>query len=230
MDWVKGYQLFLFDFDGLLVNTEEIHYQAYQNMCAARGYTLDWPFALYCDIAHRNAENIRLNIYKSLPGLYRQEPQWEVLYAEKKAAYTRLLQAGAVQMMPGAEKLLNHLANNQITRCVVTHSVASHIAIIRKHQPVLETIPHWITREDYTHPKPHPECYQYAVQKYAQPEHAVIGFEDTPRGLEALRGTRAQAVLVASKKHAYVCELALEGVIHVESFEELSSPKLNSSG
>ena len=33
MDWIKKYQLFLFDFDGLLVNTEEMHFLAYKQMC-----------------------------------------------------------------------------------------------------------------------------------------------------------------------------------------------------
>ena len=32
MRWISEYQLFLFDLDGLLVNTEELHYQAYKNM------------------------------------------------------------------------------------------------------------------------------------------------------------------------------------------------------
>ena len=222
MDWIKKYQLFLFDFDGLLVNTEEIHHQAYQNMCAARGYQLDWSFPHYCDIAHRSAENIRIHIYKDLPALHREEPHWEKLYAEKKAKYTRLLEAGAVQMMPGAEGLLKRLAKDDVSRCVVTNSAADHIEIIKKQQPILDTIPHWITREHYTHPKPHPECYQFAVEKYADANDAIIGFEDTPRGLAALQGTRAQPVLVASKTHGYVSEIALDGVIHVQSFEELS--------
>ena len=221
VDWIKKYQLFMFDFDGLLVNTEEIHYQAYQNMCAARGYKLDWSFSRYCDIAHRSAENIRNTIYEELPNLHRDEPRWEVLYAEKKLAYTHLLESGAVQMMPGAAQLLKFLAKDSISRCVVTNSVADHVAIIRKQQPVLDTIPHWITRENYTQPKPHPECYEYALHKLASPEDAVIGFEDTPRGLQALRHTKAQPVLVASKAHAYIGETALDGVIHVESFEEL---------
>ncbi len=226
MDWVKKYQLFLFDFDGLLVNTEEIHHEAYQNMCAARGYKLEWSFPHYCDVAHRSAENIRNTIYHDLPGLHQAEPRWEVLYAEKKAQYTRLLEAGAVQMMPGAADLLRHLEKEHVSRCVVTNSAAEHIAIIRKHQPILDTIPHWITREQYINPKPHPECYQFALKKFADPDHSVIGFEDTPRGLQALQGTRALPVLVASKAHKYVAEVAMDGVIHVESFEELGKMEL----
>ncbi len=211
----------MFDFDGLLVNTEEIHYQAYKNMCKARGYELRWSFPYYCNVAHRSAENIRINIYQDLPGLHNEEPRWEVLYAEKKSAYSHLLEQGAVQMMPGAGELLNHLAKENVRRCVVTNSLAEHIAIIKQQQSVLNTIPHWITREDYSQPKPHPECYRYAIQQYAGPEDAIIGFEDTPRGLEALRGTRAQPVLIASRTHAYVSEVTGENVIHVESFEEL---------
>ena len=40
MEWIHHYQLILFDLDGLLVNTEQLHYQAYKNMLQARGFSL----------------------------------------------------------------------------------------------------------------------------------------------------------------------------------------------
>ncbi|MGD0665742.1 MAG: HAD hydrolase-like protein, partial [Rhabdochlamydiaceae bacterium] len=42
MDWTDKFDLFLFDFDGLLVDTEELHFKAYQMLCQGRGYKLPW--------------------------------------------------------------------------------------------------------------------------------------------------------------------------------------------
>ena len=159
MDWIHRYQLFLFDFDGLLVNTEEIHYMAYKRMCKGRGFELPWDFPKYCHIAHYTAEGIRDNMYTDIPGLYAHEPNWKVLYEEKKKAILDLLNEGAVHTMPGVDDLLRALEKASIPRCVVTHSPAEIIEIVRKKNPILNTIPHWITREHYTHPKPNPECY-----------------------------------------------------------------------
>ena len=167
MRWIHDFQLFMFDFDGLLVNTEEIHYLAYKRMCAARGVKLAWDFNYYCRIAHYSAEGLREQIYAQYPQLQAAEPCWEVLYAEKKQAIIDLLNEGAIHVMPGVEALLKALEQAQIPRCVVTHSSDELIAIARRKNPILNSIPVWFTRENYTHPKPHPESYLMAINALA---------------------------------------------------------------
>ncbi|ADI37745.1 HAD family hydrolase [Waddlia chondrophila] len=196
MEWTKDYQLFLFDFDGLLVNTEEIHYQAYKKMCRDRGFELPWDFSRYCQVAHYHQETLRRELMQSVPGLERMESDWEVLYQEKKQAMVELLSKGSVTMMPGAEKLLRVLDQEGIERCVVTHSPLEQIELIKQGNPILFSIPHWFTRESYTKAKPDPECYLNAIEKLCPEEGKVIGFEDTPRGMQALMETPAEAVMI----------------------------------
>lgn len=198
MDWLKQYQLFLFDFDGLLVNTEELHYEAYKLMCQQRGFHLNWDFEFYCGIAHHSAEGLELQIYADIPGLKKMEPDWKVLYQEKKQAYLDLINRGAVELMPGAEELLIALQQANVNRAVVTHSLEELITAIRRQLPLLDTIPHWITREHYKQPKPSSECYLKAIEMLAKEDDNVIGFEDTPRGITALAGTRATLVFVST--------------------------------
>lgn len=199
MEWIHRYQLFLFDFDGLLVNTEELHYLAYKRMCSGRGFTLQWDFPKYCRIAHYTAEGIRDNMYRDIPELYAIEPNWDVLYREKKQAIMDLMNEGAIHTMPGVDMLLEALQRSSIPRCVVTHSPTEIIEIARSKNPILNTIPHWITREHYVHPKPSPECYLKAVDMYAKPSDRIIGFEDTPRGMQAMLGAeRVDPVLICT--------------------------------
>ena len=42
MKKIKCYQLFLFDLDGLLVDTERFHYEAYVEMGLKYGFCIDW--------------------------------------------------------------------------------------------------------------------------------------------------------------------------------------------
>jgi beta-phosphoglucomutase len=221
MRWVYGFDLFLFDFDGLLVNTEEIHYLAYKRMCANRGYDLDWNFNRYCQIAHYSVEGLRDQIYARFPKLRKIEPSWDVLYAEKKQAIFDLLNEGAVYLMPGVEKLLKVLEETKIPRCVVTHSSDSLVSVIRKQNPILNTIPNWFTREHYTQPKPHPECYQKAIEKLAKPKDKVIGFEDTPRGLRALLATTAKAVLISQMEYPEIPSFLLSGALYYPTFDSI---------
>lgn len=201
MHWIHDYQLFLFDFDGLLVNSEEVHFQAYQRMCEKYGFKLDWSFARYCQAAHYSAEGLKEQIYEALPALFEVEPHWDILYAYKRQQVIDLLEAGAIRLMPGVEELLSALQQANLKRCVVTHSPKTLVDVVRRQHAILDTIPHWITREHYTHPKPHPEGYQLAIQKFANPQENIIGFEDTPRGIEALLQTSATPVLISQTSY-----------------------------
>ena len=218
MDWVHQYQLFLFDFDGLLVNTEEIHYNAYKTMCARRGFNFSWDFNRYCQAAHYDANALRDQLFIEFPELQRQEPDWSVIYAEKKKALKELLSEGSVKLMPGVEELLNKIQESQIKSCVVTHSPDEMVNLIRKQLPILNTIPFWITREHYDQPKPSPECYIKAIDLLAQPHDKVIGFEDTPRGLKALFGSRARPVIICQAQYPELPSFVEAGALHFPSF------------
>ncbi len=222
MEWIKRFQLFLFDFDGLLVNTEHLHFQAYKTMCAHRGFDLNWSFHRYSKAAHHKSTDLRDQIYAEFPALHRQEPNWSVLYEEKKQILLDLFKAAPVPLMEGVGNLLLSLQEAHIKRCVVTHSLSSLIDCIRQQNPLLNTIPHWITRENYTHAKPHPECYQIAIEKFAQPEDRVIGFEDSPRGLNALLETRAKSVLICPSDSPYLHEVMKENILYFPSFTAIN--------
>lgn len=196
MDWVKEFQLFLLDFDGLLVNTEKLHYEAYRRMCKAREFNLDWSFTEFCEAAHYDSKMLRVKLYEALPELHKQEPDWSTLYTEKKKHYLTLLKEAEIELMPGAKELLYELKKHNLKRVVVTHSPLEQVQFIRLQNKDLQTIEHWITREDYEQSKPHPEPYLTAIDRFADQKDRIIGFEDSPRGISALMGTSAHPVLV----------------------------------
>lgn len=218
MKWIRQFQLFLFDFDGLLVNTEHLHYQAYVNAVAQRGFILDWSFARFCETAHLNATALREALCASFPSL---DPDWNAFYEDKKRAYFNLLLSGKVEMMPGAGRLLKELAAADIRRCVATNSSLEQTRLIASQLPVLKTIPKWITREDYSKPKPDPECYLQAIALCAQQGDRIIGFEDSIRGLQALLQTSAWPVLICPSHHPLLEMAVQENVMHFESIEAI---------
>lgn len=226
MKWIHDYQLFLFDFDGLLVNTELLHFKAYKQMLRNRNFDLDWDFDRYIQIAHYRAEGLEEQMYKKFPKLQEMEPNWSTLYAEKKQALIDLFHSGEIELMPGVVPLLKELEKAQIKRCVVTHSDFDLVSILKAQNPALQSIPEWITRRDYEHPKPNSECYVKAIEKFAEPTDNIIGFEDTPRGMRALLGTRAKPVLVSRIDYPEIDELKTKGVVHYKSFEDFPEDQL----
>lgn len=220
MDWILNYQLFLFDFDGILVNTEQLHYKAYIKMCADRGFSLNWDQKTYLKHALFNSTGLRDGIYREFPDLKRFEPCWDILYQEKKRAYFDLLYEEGTSLVPGVAELLEALQAAKIKRCVVTNSVKEHVDLIRKQHPILDSIPDWVTREQYSDPKPSPECYLKAIERLAAPDDRIIGFEDSPRGLQALLKTKAEGVFISS--YLTPAEFSVKGNFsHFPSFVEL---------
>jgi HAD superfamily hydrolase (TIGR01509 family) len=219
MDWIHHFQLFLFDFDGLLVDTESLHYQAYRDALAKRGFKLDWDFLQFCGAAHLDAEALKRELCSQFSSL---SLDWVDFYKEKKTIYLELVSKGGVKLMPGVEALLKALEKANIRRCIVTNSFHEQILLISSQIPILQTIPKWITREVYNKPKPSSECYLKAIELYAEAGDKIVGFEDSIRGLEALKGTPALPILICSSLHPLLPVAQSSGVIHFESFEKLN--------
>jgi HAD superfamily hydrolase (TIGR01509 family) len=226
MQWIRQYQLFLFDFDGLLVNTEMLQFQAYKDMCLSRGFALEWSFAAYCSYAHSpDTEALRNAIYDAFPKLWEMEPDWSILYAEKKQLYEELLFCSRIELMPGVARLLGELQEADIRRCVVTNSWKNQTDLIKHSLPLLKTIPHWITREDFLKSKPDPEGYLRAIAHYGKKGDRIIGFEDAPRGVAALLQTPATIVMISPLPLEILGTISNE-VHQFSSFEDIPEDHL----
>jgi HAD superfamily hydrolase (TIGR01509 family) len=226
MRWIEDFQLFLFDLDGLLVNTEMIHYQAYLDMLKRRGFNLNWSFLKFCEVAHFSDDSLKEGVYSIFPNLYEMESNWEVLKKEKNKIYMELLLSSKVELLKGVEKLLFELKKKNIKRCVVTNSSKQMTDLIKSKQPLLKSIPHWITREDYERPKPYPDGYLQAIKMFAQANDKIIGFEDTLRGISALKETPAIAVLISTILDPKTESIITSDVFHFESIDKIPSDKL----
>jgi HAD superfamily hydrolase (TIGR01509 family) len=223
MQWIEKFDLFLFDFDGLLVNSEELHFKAYKEMCHRRGFALSWDINQFFKAAHLSAVGIKEGLKVLFPKMFEAGTPWEVLYAEKKSIYEDLLRKGNLSLLPGVEVLLKQLAQRGKKRCVVTNSALVQVERIQSQISVLQTIPRWFTREDYERPKPAPDGYLKALGELKEPGDRVIGFEDSLRGYESLKSAGVETgVLICPLDHPQLELKVDDGRLHVTSFEELS--------
>lgn len=217
----ENFDLFLFDFDGLLVDTEQLHFEAYQEMCRRRGYELNWDINQFFKSAHLSATGIRTDLQTLFPALFESEPRWEVLYGEKKKIYEDSLKEGKLSLLPGVESLLQRLQRLGKKRCVVTNSARVQIDEIKAQISILQTIPYWFTREDYQRPKPAPDGYLRALKELKEPGDRVVGFEDSLRGYQSLKGAGVEvAVLICPSTHPQLQMNAHDVRLYATSFEK----------
>jgi HAD superfamily hydrolase (TIGR01509 family) len=219
MDFVKDFDLFLFDFDGLLVDTEPLHYQAF--MLALREYCieLDWDFATYCSVALSESHGLKKELLIKNNGQI-NESNWPHFYETKKKLFLQLCKHVAI--LPGVLNFLEQLNKADKKMAVVTNSPRVHTEIIKKQHPILQTIPLWITREDYHLPKPSPDGYQKAMSAHRQGLR-IVGFEDSPKGIASLIQTEALPVMVNSNIQLAKPFAKDKNVLFFSSFESILS-------
>jgi HAD superfamily hydrolase (TIGR01509 family) len=209
---------YLFDLDGVLVRTEELHFAAYREVAAATGRDLPWSFERYCLAAHYGTERLRGELAAALPGLLPDVAAWDALYAAKSRAYLELLARAPIELLPGAAAALERLTAAGTACAVVTNSTREQTARVRRRQPVLDSVPVWVTREDYAAAKPAPDGYRVALARLGVAPAAALGFEDTPRGVQALVAAGVDAVLVT---HIPYPDLGVEPRLVVPSLAAL---------
>jgi HAD superfamily hydrolase (TIGR01509 family) len=222
MEWVDRFQLFLFDFDGLLVDNEKLHLEAYVLMCKSHGCELTWDLPYFFGIAHLSSNGLKEAIYREFPELYAKQPKWEILYEQKKEIYLSLVRSGRLELMPGVEKLLKVLESKNIRRCVATNSPKEHIEMIKSSLPALGSIPLWVTREDYARSKPEPDAYLKAIEMLGQPQDRTIGFEDSFKGYTALKKARCSVpVMICPSFHPQLENFPKDEEWYFETFEAI---------
>lgn len=223
MKWYNQFSAIFFDLDGLLVNTEALHWKAYQDMCSKNGCRLDWDFTTYYSIASRSANGVRDRLFHEMPALFK-EKTWEELYQEKRKALQDHIAHDAVPLMPGVEEVLLSLAEVNVPIAVVTHSPKPFVDHIRKQHDCFSVIQEWFTRECYSNPKPAPDGYLYACDFFGVEPSTVIGFEDSLRGIEALTGAGCKPVIVQMYDQSAVSYCREKGIFTLDRIDRVLSP------
>jgi beta-phosphoglucomutase len=185
----------LLDLDGLLVDTEGFHYRAYKEMCQTFGYALTWDFDQYLSIAGASSSKIQEQLKILFPALFKKHG-WAELYACKQKFLYNFLETEAIPLMPYVEEGFTMMVQTGLPIGVVTHSSLRCLEIVRSVHSFFSPVKVWIGREEYKDPKPSPDCYKEALQRLQVPPSRALGFEDTFRGICALRAAGCRAVLV----------------------------------
>jgi HAD superfamily hydrolase (TIGR01509 family) len=194
----------IFDVDGTLAETEELHRQAFN--AAFRAFWLDWTWdrELYRELLKVTGgkERIRHYIQNWRPsGSDAALAKIHELHAEKTARYAALVYKHAAAPRPGVLRLLTQAHEARLPIAIATTTMPDNV------NALLEAIlgadaPAWfstIAAGDMVRAKkPAPDIYQYAVEKLGVAAAACVAFEDSANGVQAARGAGIAVVATPS--------------------------------
>jgi dTDP-4-dehydrorhamnose reductase len=177
--------LFLIDLDGTLVDTDKVHYEAYTKVLQEKKLELPWEtYESLSNVDDYLQSHLTANDFKDVKEKKRNE----------------MLKLLSIQMMPGADVLLDYLERFSINYIVVTNTSMSTIRHFQSICPPLQKVQQWIAREDVTLPKPNGQCYQKAIEVFGKGEDCIVGIENTASGYEALRCVTSKLYVLTHPK------------------------------
>lgn len=190
----------LFDFNGVIVDDEPVHFALFRKVLAEEGVELteaDYyeKYAGLDDKGCFSAVLAEAGRPVSLGPLMR-------LITRKAMAYQAVIREQGYPFFDGAIELIRDLADAGLMLGVVSGALRDEVEGALRQAEVLAAFKVLITAEDVERSKPDPEGYEKALQALnSQPPlparlvhpHEVLVLEDTPAGLSA-----AQAVGLAT--------------------------------
>jgi beta-phosphoglucomutase len=194
----------LFDFDGVLVDSEPVHLAAFNDVLAPRGIALSEQeyLARYLSLDDAGVFREALARGGARPG----EGEVAALVREKAPRFLARF-ADAFRVFPGAQALVERRAERGPI-AVVSGALRDEVEFALERMGVRRLFAFVVTAEDTAQSKPDPAPYRLAAARLAELGHtgAVVVLEDSVGGVASARGAGLRVVGVA---HAYAPEALL---------------------
>lgn len=182
----------LFDLDGVVIDTTELHYRVWEEFSRDRGYAPTREELLATN-GRRAGETLRAWF-----GTQLSDEEVEALTNDRERAFHRLLAHEPVVAVPGVEAYLRSLRQAGVPWALGTSALARNAELALERVGLEDLFPVRVTSTDVTWGKPHPEVYLKAASALGVAPEACVVFEDAVAGLRAARAAGAACVAVAT--------------------------------
>lgn len=209
-------KLIIFDLDGVLIDTKDIHYEALNEALEHVGseYVISHSehISLY-DGLSTNEKLYMLSNKKLLP-----HSRHEQIWTEKQKITKSKLDN--VQQSSKLIDIFKYLESKGYLIACCSNSIRKTVYQILSQLGIVKYFDYLVSNGDVTNPKPHPEMYWKAMSVLkVSPEDTII-IEDSPTGLLAAERSGAKVCRVKDSS-----EVTLEKIINFMSTEEKINPK-----
>ena len=200
-----------FDLDGTLVDNEHLKARAFSDAIEKFGGK-SHP-SIYQEVMGMSGSVI-VKHFVAKAGIQIDLEAYAQTY---KSRYATLLKS-ELEIRPGAVQFLSEAKGKGLHLAVVSGASSTFVAHILNALNLNQFFDFVITGEDVTHKKPHPECYQLAMEKMSVSNEQVIVFEDTEAGLKAANRAGIASICI---RHSYNQSHDLsQAVSEYDSFED----------
>jgi HAD superfamily hydrolase (TIGR01509 family) len=179
----------VFDMDGTLLDTEMVFKDIVWEVAGGLG------FEMRDDVHGRMVGSSHEATNKMLVEAYGVTFPYELFDEEcRRLMHSRM--ADSVPVKAGVPEILKELKARRIPTAVATSSRSAHALGHLGTAGLLDMFQAIVTRDDVTHPKPHPEPYLTAARHLGVKPADCLAIEDSHSGVLAAHGAGMQTVMV----------------------------------
>ncbi|MDH3901434.1 MAG: HAD family hydrolase [Gammaproteobacteria bacterium] len=197
----------LFDVDGTLADTEEIHRLAFNAAFRDAGLDWSWDRDLYHKLLAVTGGKERIRYY--LDSFSTDASAKSVtddfiagLHKAKTVNYTSALARGDVPLLPGIERLMLEARAQGLRLAIVTTTTPANVTALLDHS-FSHDVSGWFdviaAGSVVPNKKPAPDIYHYALEQLDLPASQCLAIEDSANGLRSARDADVDALITVNR-------------------------------
>ncbi len=206
-------QAVIFDFDGVITDSEILHYRAFNKVLAGYGVEITMKDYYKTFLGLTDADCFKLLIREGLLKGRAAEQELEKLLNGKKEIFEELARTKG-KIIEGVDDFLRMLGQNDIPMAICSGALLTEIELILEEARLRDFFEVIVSAEDVRAGKPSPEGFLLTLQKLNASRRLPIKaaecvvIEDSHWGLEAAKAAGMHSIAVTNSYDADQLSLA----------------------
>lgn len=201
---------FIFDLDGVITDTAELHYVAWRALALDLGIAFD-------EVHNEQLKGLsRMDSLERILAMGQKQfgTQEKLQMAERKNAHYMALveKMTPADLLPGALAALH--AVKATGSCVALASASKNAMLVLDRLGIAQAFDHVVDSNYIQNSKPHPEVFLAAAKALAVAPQDCVGIEDAVAGVQALRAAGMFAVGVGDPRVLSQADQVITGLRH----------------
>jgi HAD superfamily hydrolase (TIGR01509 family) len=185
----------IFDMDGLMIDSERVTFECYQEILKGMNLTMDEEF--YKTLLGKPLKGI----YQRFYDVYGNDFPIEDMIKDVHALMAKRFETEGVPIKTGLKSLLEYLKENNYKTIVATSSNRDRVDTILSQAQITDYFDDSICGDEVTKGKPNPEVFLKSCQKLGVNVDEAIVLEDSEAGIQASYDAGIKVICIPDMKY-----------------------------
>lgn len=185
----------IFDMDGLMIDSERVTFECYQEILKGMNLTMDEEF--YKTLLGKPIKGI----YQRFYDVYGNDFPIEDVIKDVHALMAQRFETEGVPVKTGLKSLLEYLKANNYKTIVATSSNRDRVDTILAQAQITDYFDDSICGDEVTKGKPNPEVFLKSCQKLGVSADEAIVLEDSEAGIQASYDAGIKVICIPDMKY-----------------------------